>query len=273
MSKRKKKHDDDHMGEDWLLPYADILTLLLALFIVLFASSSVNEQKLQDLSKVFNNIFTSGTGVMDYSKPTSQGTVDTDELTSVDNQGVSKQPNQDNQSATDSDKSESDDLKQQQQQEREELKEVQEKINSYIEKNKLNGKFVTKLTDEGLLLTIRDNVFFESGQATIKDEHYKTAKEVAGLLVMDPPRNIIISGHTDNVPIRNSSFQSNWELSVTRALSFMKILLENKELSPRYFSVKGYGEYKPVASNNTEAGKAKNRRVEVLIQPRVKMSK
>jgi chemotaxis protein MotB len=94
------------------------------------------------------------------------------------------------------------------------------------------------------------------------------ASEIAELLIMDPPRNIIISGHTDNVPIRNSNFESNWELSVMRAVNFMKIILKNDQLDPKWFSAKGFGEFQPVAGNNTKEGRAKNRRVEILILPR-----
>jgi chemotaxis protein MotB len=150
------------------------------------------------------------------------------------------------------------------------LQDTLSKVEAYIQKNNLQGKFSTKLTDEGLLLTIRDNVLFASGQATVRPQDVKTAKEVSNLLVMDPPRNIIISGHTDNVPIQNSKFQSNWELSVMRALNFMKLLLENKQLNAKYFSVRGFGEYQPVADNSTAEGRAANRRVEVLILPRGK---
>jgi chemotaxis protein MotB len=259
MSRRKKKgHGDSHIDEAWLLPYADILTLLLALFIVLFAMSSVDAQKLQKLSKVFNNIFTSGTGVLDYTKP---APTDSDNT----NDGMKEQVN------TTPAKQKDENLKKLQDQDKEELKEIQAKVNAYITKNRLQGKFATSLTDEGLLLTIRDNVLFESGRADIRPQDVKTAKELSDLLVMDPPRNIMISGHTDNVPIHNSSFQSNWELSVMRALNFMKLILENNKLDPRYLSIKGYGEFKPLASNTTAEGRAKNRRVEVLIMPRVKM--
>src|SRR5690606_35132354 len=95
----------------------------------------------------------------------------------------------------------------------------------------------------------------------------KTARELATLLEMDPPRNIIITGHTDNVPIKNSEFQSNWELSVTRAVNFMKVLLEEGKLDPRWFSDKGFGEYQPIGDNKKAEGREKNRRVEVLILP------
>ncbi|MGE8203082.1 flagellar motor protein MotB [Heyndrickxia sp. NPDC080065] len=264
MSKRRKKksQEDAHVDESWLLPYADILTLLLALFIVLFASSSVDAQKFQKLSQVFNGIFSSGVGVMDYSKPQPVDQFRTGAIEEKNQENAKKENESVEQSAEQK-------LKKLKLQDHEELEKVQAKINTYIGKNNLSGKFATSLTDEGLLLTIRDNVLFESGKANISEKNMKTARELSELLVMDPPRNFIISGHTDNVPIRNSNFESNWELSVMRSLNFMKILLHNEKLNPRNFSVKGFGEYKPIASNSTEEGKAKNRRVEVLILPRV----
>lgn len=151
----------------------------------------------------------------------------------------------------------------------EELKEIQKKINEYIKTNNLEVQFVTKLTDEGLLLTIRDNVLFDSGSATVQGSDQSVAEELSGLLEMNPPRNIIISGHTDNVPIRNAEFDSNWELSVMRAVNFMKILLDNPNLDPQWFSAKGFGEFEPIADNTTSEGRGQNRRVEVLILPRV----
>ena len=126
----------------------------------------------------------------------------------------------------------------------------------------------TNLTDEGMLISIRDNVLFESGVAEVRSEDRKMAKEISNLLVMDLPRNIIISGHTDNIPIQTYRYDSNWDLSVMRAVNFMKLLLGNKDLDPEMFSAKGHGEFKPVASNKTKNGRAKNRRVEILIVPR-----
>lgn len=245
MSKRKKKHHhEEHMDESWLIPYADILTLLLALFIVLFAMSSVDAQKFSLLSKAFNDIFAGGTGVLEFEAPIPESETETIE-----------DPKE---------KPKKEDLDKDQQ----ELLEIQKKVNSYIQEKKLHEKLATKLTDEGLLVTIRDNVLFDSGKAEIRNVDLNIATEISGLLVMNPPRNIIISGHTDNVPIRNAGYESNWELSVMRAVNFMKILLRNDQLDPRWFSAKGFGEFQPVASNNTKEGKARNRRVEILILPR-----
>lgn len=235
------------MDESWLIPYADLLTLLLALFIVLFAMSSVDAVKFQQMSKAFNDVFTGGTGVFDFQSPLPEG-----QMESPDERKEDVEKHDEVDGAKDF----------------EELLAVQNKVNSYIEEKKLKDKLETSLTDEGLLVSIRDNVLFESGRAEVRTEDLNIANEIANLLIMDPPRNIIISGHTDNVPIRTARYESNWELSVMRAVEFMKIILKNQQLDPRWFSAKGFGEFQPVASNDSAEGKAKNRRVEILILPR-----
>ncbi|CAN7467941.1 flagellar motor protein MotB [Peribacillus frigoritolerans] len=247
--KRKQRHEE-HIDESWLVPYADILTLLLALFIVLFASSSVDAVRFQQLSNVFNQVFTSGTGFMDFpsDSPSNEPTSPEQRTGAEDLEKLGKN-------------------------EQEELTEVQERVNAYIEKNDLTDKLETNLTDDGMLISIRENVLFESGVAEVRSENRKIAKEISELLVMDLPRNIIVSGHTDNIPIKNSKYESNWDLSVMRSVNFMKLLLENKDLDPEMFSAKGHGEFKPVASNETKKGRAKNRRVEILIVPRTAINK
>ncbi|MEI2471828.1 flagellar motor protein MotB [Peribacillus frigoritolerans] len=246
MARRKKKQrHEEHIDESWLVPYVDILTLLLALFIVLFASSSVDAVRFQQLSNVFNQVFTSGTGFMDFpsDSPSNEPTSPEQRTGAEDLEKLGKN-------------------------EQEELTEVQERVNAYIEKKDLTDKLGTNLTDEGMLISIRENVLFQSGVAEVRSANRKMAKEISGLLVMDLPRNIIVSGHTDNIPIKNSKYESNWDLSVMRSVNFMKLLLENKDLDPEMFSAKGHGEFKPVASNETKKGRAKNRRVEILIVPR-----
>lgn len=245
LAKKHKKHKkhEEHVDESWLVPYADILTLLLALFIVLFASSTVDQSKLQQMSAVFNEIFTSGTGVMDNPTVIQTPNGSVTELQS----GVSKYM-----------------------EDQERLKESQNRVDEFIAVNELEQQFETKMTDEGLLITIRDSVLFDMGSADVKQEYATIADELSQLLVFDPPRNIVITGHTDDVPINTNEFDSNWDLSVMRAVNFMKeVVAGNEKLDSKYFSVKGFGEFNPIASNDTEEGRAKNRRVEVLVQPRV----
>lgn len=248
MSRRKKEKGEHEFNETWLLPYSDLMTLLLALFIVLFASSAVDAQKFQSMSKVFSEIFTGGTGIVDYESIEQKNG---EELADETKEKLEKEKEQ-TQVPVD---------------EQTTLSATQERVNQYILEKGLTGQLKTSLTSEGLLVTINDSVLFDSGSADVREEDIAVAKEISDLLVTDPPHNVIISGHTDNVPIQNSNFSSNWELSVMRAVNFMKIILENDQLDPRMFSAKGFGEFQPIASNHTEEGKAKNRRVEVLILP------
>lgn len=248
MSRRKKEKGEHEFNETWLLPYSDLMTLLLALFIVLFASSAVDAQKFQSMSKVFSEIFTGGTGIVDYESIEQKNG---EELADETKEKLEKEKEQ-TQVPVD---------------EQTTLSATQERVNQYILEKGLTGQLKTSLTSEGLLVTINDSVLFDSGSADVREEDIAVAKEISDLLVIDPPHNVIISGHTDNVPIQNSNFSSNWELSVMRAVNFMKIILENDQLDPRMFSAKGFGEFQPIASNDTEEGKAKNRRVEVLILP------
>ncbi|WP_203363879.1 flagellar motor protein MotB [Bacillus sp. REN10] len=241
---RKKQHEHEHIDESWLIPYADLLTLLLALFIVLFAMSSVDAKKFQMVSQAFNDVFQGGAGVMEYPS-TTPAEVMNDSKNESNNQQINGLGEKD----------------------QKELSEMQEKMTQYIKENNLQNKVETTLNGEGLLLRIRDNVLFNSGVAEVREEDRKAAQEISRLLEMDVPRNVIISGHTDNIPIKTAQFESNWELSAMRAVNFMKVILENKKLDPRLFSAKGYGEYQPIASNETEEGRSKNRRVEILILP------
>jgi chemotaxis protein MotB len=245
MSKKRKHRHDDHIDESWLIPYADLLTLLLALFIVLFASSQIDAQKFQQIARSFNSALTGGTGVLEYPSP-----IEKEQLESLLKEDQNNKPHP-----------------KMSQKEYEQLREIQEKFNKYISKNHLSGELSTALTEEGLLVTVANDVLFDSGSADVKPEYRQLAQKISNLLVMSPPRSIVVSGHTDNVPIHNAKFASNWELSVMRAVNFMKLLLENKKLDPRLFSAKGYGEFKPVASNSTPEGRMKNRRVEILIMP------
>lgn len=263
MSKRRKKHHhEEHVDESWLIPYADLLTLLLALFIVLFSMSSLDAKKFQAMAEVFNAQFTSGTGIFEFPSP-------------IPEEGATAPDEQQNDSEnTEQSQAQSQGMTEEQKQqlaeqaEQVELQAIQAKVNEYITTKGLEDKLETTLEDDGLHVTIRDNVLFESGSDSVRTQDLTIVREISDLLVMDPARSVIISGHTDNVPIKNAQFSSNWELSVMRAINFMKILLENDKLDPSWFSAKGYGEFQPIASNEDAAGKAKNRRVEILILPR-----
>lgn len=252
---RRKKKQEEHIDESWLIPYSDMLTLLLALFIVLFAVSEVDATKFKQIAGTFKDQFSSGNSIIEQQaplpmpKPMHTAVKDNFVMVSVEEKGRIEKV----------------------QEEMESLQKVQERIEQYIKDKKLGKSLQTQLTENGLLITILDNALFESGSSSIKAGSVQIGKDLSKLLVTNPPRNIIIAGHTDNVPIQNSQYQSNWELSSIRAINFMQILMTNPELSPKTLSASGYGEFRPRATNHTAEGKAKNRRVEVLILPNYSM--
>jgi chemotaxis protein MotB len=258
MSKRRKKskRHEEHVDESWLLPYSDLLTLLVALFIVLFASSSIDIQKFQSISNAFNAELTGGTGMFNYPSPLPEGSRgSSDEQEEEDETQDVHYDNEQNVSGLG-------------EKEQERLAEIQKNINAYVQEHGLSDQLITSLTYEGLSLTIRDNILFGTGSADVHPDNIVVAQELSKLLEMDVPRSIVVTGHTDNIPIHNSDYASNWELSVMRAINFMKVLLGNQNLQPELFTAKGYGEFQPIATNETKEGRAKNRRVEVLILPR-----
>lgn len=244
--RRKKKKQEYKMDDSWLLPYADLLTLLLALFIVLFSMSEMDAQKYDELSRIFKSEFSHGKSILE------EG-IDPEELP------VGEKEDNEVEEEPEIETNHTRELKQ--------LQELQSGINHYISKSNLSDILETSLTDEGLLITILNDISFDSGKATVKSAGVEIATEVSEFLITDPPHQIVVSGHADDRPMHNDEFDSNWELSVTRAINFMALLLQNESLDPTRFSAKGFGEHKPIVPNTTEENRAKNRRVEVLILP------
>jgi len=127
-----------------------------------------------------------------------------------------------------------------------------------------------QMMDKGLVISFVADVLFDSGKAKIKSEAYPVLDKVARVLTENVPQlNVGIEGHTDNVPVKLSKWKSNWELSSARSLSVLHYLVDKKGLSPDRLSAIGYGEYHPVASNDTKAGRQANRRVEIVIIPQI----
>lgn len=131
-----------------------------------------------------------------------------------------------------------------------------------------------KMNEKGLVITFVADVLFDSGKAKLKSGAVNGLGKVAKILQENVPQlNIGIEGHTDNVPIKSSGWKSNWELSTARALSVLHYLVDEKDISPDRVSAIGYGEYKPVASNDSKEGRQLNRRVEIVILPVVTKTK
>ncbi len=163
---------------------------------------------------------------------------------------------------------EMDRLKSQKMAEADQLQETQDLLQRRLRKEIADKQVKLEMAERGLVLTFLDEVLFDSGKAKIRPEAEGALGKVASVIqekVAD--RDIGIEGHTDNEPIKQSGWKSNWELSTTRATSVLH-LLEDKGVNPRQMVAAGYGEYRPVTSNDTAAGRQQNRRVEIVILPK-----
>jgi chemotaxis protein MotB len=255
---RKKPHDE-HQDESWLLPYSDLMTLLLALFIVLFAASNVDAQKFAAIREAFANEFATGgsklpdggTGLLPGGTDNTPGPdisfppKPTAPTPSGQEIGGPGEPDPDLQALFDS-------------------------INGYISANDLSGNMALKISQDGVLITLSSDIWFDSGSADVSSKMRGFAVTLSNLLSekqKEHPINIIITGHTDNKPIisPNARFKSNWHVSVARAVNFMDEMISTNLFDPRVFSARGYGEYSPIDTNDTEEGRQHNRRVEVLV--------
>ena len=235
---RKKQHHEEHVDETWLLPYSDMLTLLLALFIVMFAMSKVDNRKMQQMSQQFNVIFSGGTGALQQNGGGSGNNM------LVDGSSSSEEKN----GIVEQDK----------------MAVMKNTLEQEIKKEGYEDKVKVNLNGEGLSISIQDTVIFNSGDADILYDFNPVLIQISNL-VKDLDNEIRVSGHTDNVPISNKKFRSNWDLSYMRASNVMNFMVGIGHVVPDKFSIQAYGEYRPKYDNLTEAGRAKNRRVDILI--------
>ncbi|HJV45609.1 MAG TPA: OmpA family protein [Bacillota bacterium] len=252
MAKKKKHHEEheEHMDETWLIPYADLLTLLLALFIVLFSMSKINEGKsaamFQSLFNAFNTIsvFNTDTGGQ-------KNTNTSYPANAPDSQPVA---------AAQKNQKEDEQLNAA---EEKKLQDLMKKLQTYIDNSKLNA--VISLTDlrEGIQITLKDVIVFDSGSDRLKQTFIPTLQDIVGMInTVDNP--IVIEGHTDNQPIHNSQFASNWELSGARAMSVLHYI-QNQGVDPTRLRFEGYGEFKPLFPNDSAEHRESNRRVNIII--------
>ncbi|GAX90821.1 flagellar motor protein MotB [Effusibacillus lacus] len=245
MSRRRKQHGGGHDNlERWLLTYADLITLLMIFFVVLYALSKIDVTRYEQLAISLNQSFYDGsTGVMRTKFEKSYG-----------------QPNESGQSV---DKKVLE-ASQKMVEENQRLKDAEEKLKQHIQQNGLQDKVMVELTEQkGLQLTLRDVALFDTGSAVLKKDAEKILSGLAPFLKV-MPNKISVEGHTDNIPIHNDQFRSNFDLSAARALNVL-YYLQSEGIKSELLSATGFGEYQPVADNNTPEGRAANRRVNIII--------
>jgi chemotaxis protein MotB len=231
---KKKVHHEEHVDETWLIPYADMLTLLLALFIVMFAMSQTDKEKFKKVSEQFNIIFSSGAGVLE-----NNGTVVIPEnpTTSYDTMGTIEE---------------------------DKMNEVKQMLEQEINSKGYSDKAKVSLNKEGLEISIQDAALFSSGEAEVLKGVSPLLIQISTML-QKLDNDIKIVGYTDNVPIFTEKFRSNWDLSSIRAINVMNFMVDAGKLHAEKFSIQAYGQYKPKFDNSTEDGRAKNRRVDIFL--------
>jgi chemotaxis protein MotB len=245
----RKGHEEEHENhERWLVTYADMLTVLMALFIVMFALSVVDKAKFEKFAEGLNGDLGNGASLLD-GGPGLQQAGDTPidlqaAITALDE----KQSRQ--QAAA---------------QEQDDLERARQKILQALVAKHMEDKVRFRLDERGLVVTVvTDDVLFALGSATLRPQGTAVLDAIAPALKA-LPNQVTVEGHTDDLPI-SGSFASNWELSTERATSVLRYLLDRHDLQAERLSAAGYADQRPLTPNISAAARSANRRVEVIVR-------
>lgn len=251
---RKKKAAEHVNHERWLISYGDFITLLFALFVVLFASSQVDKRKTvavaQSIQVAFQQlgVFSSGRGeeklqqirlLANSNPPSSQPSA---LPTAGRAPNVLSGPEY----------------------MKGELQGIKHALDRALAVDIARHDVNITLTREGLIVSLQEVGFFDSGSAVLKPGAMPALNKIA-VILSGTAQSIRVEGHTDNVPIHNSKFASNWDLSTARATEVLNLLITRFGIAPQRLSAAGYAKYHPVASNATSEGRARNRRVDIVV--------
>lgn len=232
---KKRKHEEHMNHERWLLSYSDFMTLLMILFVVLFAMSNVDKAKFKQLSDSLRVSMGGGKSIV----AKEDGVPITVDTKPIENDLTAKD-------------------------EQAKMEDLKRQVDRYLEKNGMKADVSTQVDERGLVVSLNDTLFFDTGRAEVKAESQKKLIEI-GKILNQLNNYMRVEGHTDNVPIKNDQFSSNWQLSCARASNVTELLINSANIPPQKLSAVGYGEYRPIADNSTEDGKARNRRVNIII--------
>lgn len=257
----KKREEEPVKTDGWKDTFSDLMNLLLCFFVLLFASSSVDVEKFQQIAQSFANSFSIlnggqtgiGEGVL-----IASGASQLTELSEYYTELGKNEEGEEDKITYAKLELEKEQIK--------ESTEMAENINQYLRDTGTSDSVEVQATTHYVQLTLKGSLLFDSAKADLKPEAKELLKQVAGILAQYSDNTIQILGHTDNVPIINDPlFTSNAVLSTYRALSVYEFLVDECMLSPTNLMHSGFGEYKPVADNSTAEGRAQNRRVEIKI--------
>jgi chemotaxis protein MotB len=247
-----KKAPEPHVNhERWLVSYADFITLLFAVFVVLYAMGQSDKKKVEEVMQSIQSSFgmaTAGATAPKINVISSQAITVIPSLKPE----IKVNPMGRTRSGSKTRAEERD------------FRQIKSAVEAYLVKQGAQSKVTLEITRRGLIVSLKEAGFFNSGQATIKPEAYELINTIAEVMCQynNPLR---LEGHTDNVPISTAQFPSNWELSTARATNGLKYLLKNFDVDANKISATGYAEFRPLTDNTTPEGRARNRRVDLVM--------
>jgi chemotaxis protein MotB len=239
---RKKQHEKEPNHERWLVSYADFITLLFAVFVTLYAMSQTDKKKVEEVMSSMSTSF--GFKNSPSSKP---AVIEMGSINVIPS--VSKSPplpKKGKSRAMDKD-----------------FKATKASIEAYLLKTGTQDQVSVSINQRGLVVSLKESGFFDSGSATLKRSALPLLNDVMDSL-SNYSNGIRVEGHTDNVPISSAVYPSNWELSTARATNVLQYMIK-QDFDPEQLSAAGYGEYHKIADNDSEEGRKKNRRVDLVL--------
>lgn len=244
---RRRRKDKPHVShERWLVSYADFITLMFAFFVVLFATSQADKKKEAQVSQAIDQafrtmgLFQSPVKALAASEDRAVAPVNIvlgDELAA--SPGVT-----------------------------EDMRRIENQLEGKLSNQIAEHVVALHLGRDGLVISLREAGFFDSGSATPHGSSLPSLDAIAETL-NSSAYDVRIEGHTDNIPVHTSQFDSNWELSTARATRLVRLFIERQGFLPARLSASGYGEFHPVASNQTAEGRSENRRVDIIVLPHI----
>ncbi len=244
MAKRKEAHEKEN-AERWLLTYADMITLLMLFFIVLYSMSSVDTERFRAVSQALESVFAGGNwGVLDAGMLFRQaGTADFQGKFAIGSQHPYKNTSRPISRI---------------------LKQASEVFKPEIKAKLLR----TTLDERGLVITLASDAYFDRGSAAVNDDMKEVLKKVAGI-INSVPNFVRIEGHTDNSPVSpemaREGYETNWDLSSARSVHVLRYLTEEERVDPKKLSAVAFGQYRPIDDNSSPEGRSFNRRVDIVI--------
>jgi chemotaxis protein MotB len=276
----RRRREDIHVNhERWLVSYADFITLLFAFFVVMYSISQVSDSKYRVLSDTFIEAFNQPTNSQTNAEPSEQLNPSNSVIAPIE-MGKAAQPNLDENpvpgvigqagTAQTTDPTATENVPTS-----DELTQISDLVSEKFSQL-IKDQMITVSSNElWLQIELKDSILFGSGSAETSEQAQKIFDEIAAIL-KSYSNPVQVEGFTDNIPIKSAKYPTNWELSSARASAIVKYLV-TKGVAPERLSAVGYGEYQPVAPNTTEAGRAQNRRVAIMVakrkmdRPRIKL--